>query len=545
MKIIKIFFGAVGLFFLASCGKEGKDAPEPTRMIPETYLSLVESYRSGQEYIDVKVLSTSAKIFFNDGKSLLVPFTDFLIEDCRSGAAPSTMETDPVSHEWILGGKASGIFKTSGTLEESYPLYSFFDESMLSVFVSNGDTLKIRNATYRESDPPVVKEYMIPKIHIITDGRAPVVSKEDYVKGTIRIEDPGKWFSDVEVLETTMRIRGRGNSTWGMPKKPYRIKLDSKESIFGIPKDKDWVLLANYSDKTLLRNITAMQISRILGMKWTPVMISVEVWLNDEYQGVYTFTEHKKVSKNRVNIDVVKETDNSGDAVTGGYYLEIEEAMDEPVCFKTGKNVPVMFHEPENPTAAQQSYVKDWFASFEKALDDIGKGNGLRYEDYIDVASFVNYYIIQELTLNPDGNVRKSTFVTKEKNSKLEMYHVWDFDITLGNCNYFKDDAGRRMWLIKGCVWYNQLFRDPGFVTKVKNRWNEVYPELKTVPDFIQGERNLLKGAEDRNFDRWRILGKYVWPNYAWFQTYDEELKFLSDFYKDRLEWLNSEINKL
>lgn len=544
MKLIRTLFCAMTIFLLASCGKESGDVPEPQRRIPESYLNLVVGYRDGKRYVDVKVLSRSSKIFFEDGNSLIIPADDFVIEDCRSGKAPREVTADAATGEWTVGGEATGIFKTSGKMEESFPLYSCFDEEKLSVFVSNGDTLKLVNANYHEPDPPVGKEYVIPKIHIATDGHAPVVSKEDYVKGTIRIEDPGKWFSDVDVLEATMRIRGRGNSTWGMPKKPYRIKLDSKESILGISKEKDWVLLANYSDKTLLRNITAMRISRILGMKWTPEMISAEVWLNDEYQGVYTFTEHKKVSKNRVNIEVVKETDNSGEAVTGGYYLEIEEAMDEPVCFKTGKNVPVMFHDPENPTAEQQAYVKEWFSLFERALDDIGKDGGLKYDDYIDVASFVNYYIIQELTLNPDGNVRKSTFVTKERNSKLEMYHVWDFDITLGNCNYFQDDAGRRMWLIRGCVWYNQLFRDPVFVAKVKSRWNEVYPELKTIPDFVQEERKLLGGAEDRNFERWRILGQYVWPNYAWFQTYDEEIKFLLNFYNDRLEWFNDEINK-
>lgn len=545
MKLIRTLFCAMTIFLLASCGKESGDVPEPQRRIPESYMNLVAGYRDGKRYVDVKVLSRSSKIFFEDGNSLIIPADDFVIEDCRSGKASREVTADAATGEWTVGGEATGIFKTSGKMEESFPLYSCFDEEKLSVFVSNGDTLKLVNANYREPDPPVAKEYVIPKIHIATDRHAPVVSKEDYVKGTIRIEDPGKWFSDVDVLEATMRIRGRGNSTWGMPKKPYRIKLDSKESILGISKDKDWVLLANYSDKTLLRNITAMRISRILGMKWTPEMISAEVWLNDEYQGVYTFTEHKKVSKNRVNIEVVKETDNSDEAVTGGYYLEIEEAMDEPVCFKTGKNVPVMFHDPENPTAEQQAYVKEWFSLFERALDDIGKAGGLKYDDYIDVDSFVNYYIIQELTLNPDGNVRKSTFVTKERDSKLEMYHVWDFDITLGNCNYFQDDAGRRMWLIRGCVWYNQLFRDPVFVAKVKSRWNEVYPELKTIPDFVQEERKLLVGAEDRNFERWRILGQYVWPNYAWFQTYDEEIKFLLDFYYDRLEWLNDEINKL
>ena len=162
-------------------------------------------------------------------------------------------------------------------------------------------------------DPPA-KEYAIPIIWIDTDGAAPIRDKDNYVNGTIKVSDPKGYFSDVKEFEARMKIKGRGNSTWGMPKKPYKIKLEEKAEILGIPKDKEWVLLANYADKSLLRNITAMEMSRILGFRWTPVMISVEFYLNGEYQGVYVFTEHKKVSKNRVNID----TENDS------FYIEIE-----------------------------------------------------------------------------------------------------------------------------------------------------------------------------------------------------------------------------
>ena len=336
----------------------------------------------------------------------------------------------------------------------------------------------------------------------------------------------------------TGKIRGRGNSTWGMPKKPYRIKLDEKVDLFGSPGDKDWILLANYSDKTLLRNIVAMEISRICGMAWTPRMLSVDVYLNQEYIGVYTFCDHKEVAKDRVNIEVATETD-----LEGGYYLELEEAMDEPVCFKTVWDTPVMFHEPEYPTEAQQKYVKEWFNGFERALERVQGEHDDAYRSYIDVPSFINYYIIQEITKNPDGNVRKSTYLTKEKGKPLEMYHVWDFDITLGNCDYtnFEKPEGWQMRYVK---WYNQMFFDPAFKKAVVDRWNELYPTLLTqVTAFLDRQHTLMAGAESRNFDRWQILGVKVWPNYYYFPTYEEEYAFLKEFYEARLAWLNERIN--
>ena len=386
----------------------------------------------------------------------------------------------------------------------------------------------------------IPEDYRIPEVYITTENGKQIESKDDWVKATFRFDDPSGFYMETLSMTLTGKIRGRGNSTWGMPKKPYRIKLDEKTDLFGSPGDKDWVLLANYSDKTLLRNITAMELSRVCGMAWTPRMLSVDVYLNEEYIGVYTFCDHKEVAKDRVNIEVA-----GADELEGGYYLEIEEAMDEPVCFKTAGpwNTPVMFHEPEQPSAAQQKYVKDWFEGFEAALDHIqGDHDYTSWRAYIDIPSFIDYYIIQEITKNPDGNVRKSTYLTKEKGKKLEMYHVWDFDITLGNCDYggFEQPAGWQMRYVK---WYNQLFFDPGFKEDVVARWNELYPELQKVTDFIDRQYVLMAGAEARNFDRWKILGVKVWPNYYYYATYDAEYAFLKRFYSERLVWLNGKIN--
>ena len=384
----------------------------------------------------------------------------------------------------------------------------------------------------------IPSNFRIPVVHITTEDGKAIDSKEDYVKASFRFEDPSRFYSDQETVEGTGKIRGRGNTTWGMPKKPYRIKLDEKTDVFGFPGDKDWILLANYSDKTLLRNILAMEISRLCGMSWTPRMLSVDVYLNGEYIGVYTFCDHKEVAPDRVNIEVATETD-----IEGGYYLEIEEAMDEPVCFKTVWDTPVMFHEPEKPTEAQQRYVKEWFNGFEHALERVQGEHDYAYRSYIDIPSFINYYIIQEITKNPDGNVRKSTYLTKEKGKPLEMYHVWDFDITLGNCDYtdFEKPEGWQMRYVK---WYNQLFFDPDFKKAVVDRWNELYSTLLTqVPAFLDRQHALLAGAEARNFDRWQILGVKVWPNYYAFPTYGQEYAFLKEFYEARLAWLNNRIN--
>ena len=386
-------------------------------------------------------------------------------------------------------------------------------------------------------DKTIPDDYRIPVVRITTEGGKGIESKTDWVKADFRFEDPSGFYTDTLVTDVKGRIRGRGNTTWGMPKKPYRIKLDEKHAVFGPWGNKDWILLANYSDKTLLRNIMAMEVSRVCGMPWTPRMLSVDVYLNDEYIGVYAFSDHKEVAGRRVDIQVAGPTD-----LDGGYYLEIEEAMDEPVCFKTVWDTPVMFHDPEEPTAAQQKYVKDWFDGFERALEHVQGEHDYSYRSYIDIPSFINYYIIQEVAKNPDGNVRKSTYLTKEKGKPLVMYHVWDFDITLGNCDYtnFEKPDGWQMRYVK---WYNQLFFDPSFKEDVVARWNELYPELKKVPDFIDRQLALMAGAEERNFDRWPILGVKVWPNYYAFPTYAEEYAFLKRFYTERLEWLNGKIN--
>ena len=545
-----------GILFLSVSCREDPVIPENKPVTPPSFREIVAAYRDGKTYVETRTLTTFSKVFFQDGSSVIVPTSEWIIEDGTDTLSyvPKTVVREGTT--WSLDGKDTGIERTNGPLEESLPIYAYRDLKYLRIWASNGETMEFDNGWEPEKpvepvDPPtppyidplhdkvIPSNFRIPTVHISTEGGKTIDSKEDYVKASFRFEDPSRFYSDEETVEVTGKIRGRGNSTWGMPKKPYRIKLDEKVDLFGSPGDKDWILLANYSDKTLLRNIMAMEISRVCGMAWTPRMLSVDVYLNQEYIGVYTFCDHKEVAKDRVNIEVAAETD-----IEGGYYLEIEEAMDEPVCFKTVWDTPVMFHEPEYPTEAQQRYVREWFNGFEHALERVQGQHDYAYRSYIDIPSFINYYIIQEITKNPDGNVRKSTYLTKEKGKPLEMYHVWDFDITLGNCDYtnFEKPEGWQMRYVK---WYNQLFFDPDFKKAVVDRWNELYPTLQTqVLAFLDRQYALMAGAESRNFDRWQILGVKVWPNYYAFPTYGREYAFLKEFYEARLAWLNERINR-
>lgn len=403
------------------------------------------------------------------------------------------------------------------------------------------------------------KKPQLPVIRIKTVNAAPITDKKNYVKGTFRIEDPDGLYWDKEVFEVEMTkdgIRGRGNSTWGMPKKPYKIKFDDKISIFGLGEDKEWVLLANYADKTLLRNVVAMRLSEIVGMPWTLAMLPVEVYLNDEYLGCYTFSEHKKVSKHRVDLDIVGEGDNSGDAVTGGYYFEIEQQMDETTCFYSPAcHLPMMFSDPEEPTSEQFEYVKNYFMEAETQLMNKNFDPETGWQKHIDIESFAKAFIVNELTKNIDGNMRKSSFIAKKQGGKLYMPHLWDYDIALGNSQNHKNefpiaDSSPEGWFIKTCSldgtvnWYTLLSQDPAFCAKVKEIWNKNYSALHSLPNFIDRQALLISEAQVRNFKKWDILNDTsVWPNNPTTGDYYKHVDFLKNFIERRMAWLDGKFN--
>ena len=539
MKRILLILTAIAALML-SCEKP-EPGPDTGAKARPGYKELLEAYDAGKVFKEVQPSAEVNVVVFEDGSKINVPVSSFIIYDHTKTPAP-TVEVETGMQWWSVGGQMTGIKALHSALSkyDAEPVYAYYDAKTLYMYVSNRTLLKFASNRLTPEEE-LARRQNIPVIEIDTGGKG-IYDKENYVKGTITIKDPEKLYSDVEEFTATMGIRGRGNSTWSFPKKPWKVKLDSKASIFGMGADKEWCLLANYADRTLMRNILAMKLSEICGFAWTPHMYSVHVYLNNEYQGVYTFCEHKKVSADRVDIDL-----DAGDV-----YLEIEQQQDETTCWWTSMGVPMMFSDPEEPSAELLAEIQKHFDDFEDALyskdmADPQKG----YAAYIDVDSFIDYFIVQELAKNTDGNLRKSSFITKKKGDKLVMYHLWDFDLTFGNSGgllhnpegfFIKDYTPG--WYV-GDNWFNRMMKDPAFVDRLQARWNELYPQLVAMVDFIDEQALILDKAQQQNFKVWSIWESVDWVDCPSLGSYKKEVDFLKEFYSKRVEWMNNAINKL
>ena len=295
-------------------------------------------------------------------------------------------------------------------------------------------------------------------IRIDTQGAAPILSKDDYVDATLRVGNGG------EAIQT--RIRGRGNSTWTMPKKPYRLKLDKKTALLGMAADKDWALLANYSDKTLMRNSVAFCMSRMLGMAWTPDSRYVELTLNGDYVGSYQLTEHVKTGPDRV--DIGEESTLAGDPGMG-FLLEIDARLDEVFWFHSTQGVP--YTVKSDLVAEQLPAITDYVAQVEAALfgsDFTNADTG--YERYLGTDTLIDLYLINELMRNTDA-FASSTFAYRPRDGKLHFGPAWDFDIAAGNVNYSGNWRTEGWWVRTVSPYVARLQQDPEFERRVKQRW--------------------------------------------------------------------------
>ena len=373
--------------------------------------------------------------------------------------------------------------------------------------------------------------------------------KDTYIKGTISFEDPDGWYSDSTSLSLGFQMKGRGNTSWGNEKKPFRLKLDSKHRVFGMKGNKDWVLIANYNDKSLLRNTLGFKVSKICGLAWTPKVRACDVTINGKDYGSYLLVQHKEVAGEKVDIH----------PELNDYYIEVETSGNDYRIPLLG--TPIYFKDPTlaEMGATREKYIRGYLNDWGAA---VVADNFEKVYEMMDVDSFVNFFIVEELAKNIDGNFRKSTFMTKVDGQKLVLYHVWDFDIAFGNCDYMhseflpdsrgiygNDPTGWYVKVVderkKSSGLYQHLFKDPSFVARVKARWQEVYPSLCELPAWLEEEAAVNRESYDRNFQIWHILGTYVWPNPSPIPSdYDGELAFLKDFLSDRLEWMNSEISK-
>lgn len=387
------------------------------------------------------------------------------------------------------------------------------------------------------TEPPVVTEppptcvvEAPASMTIETTGSAPITSKDLYVTGRLQIAASGT----SPAVDATTQIRGRGNSTWELPKKPYRLKIDSKTAVLGMPSDKDWALLANYSDKTLLRNSVAFCLGNMLGMPYVPRQKYAELTLNGQYQGLYQVTEHIKTGDKRVPIGQEDST------IDSGYLLEIDGRATAPdVIFHSSQGM--VFEVKTDATAEQLAVIQASINAFESALFGANFADPVNgYAKYIDVDSLVDFYLVNELMRNNDA-FNASTYVYKARGGKIVFGPLWDFDIAAGNIYYNGNEAPEGFNLNTTSRYISRVIQDPAFKARVAARWKILSAKMPELQTFIDTSARTLDGAQTKNFQTWDILGILVWPNFQINNTYAGEITYLKNWLSVRARWLDGQ----
>lgn len=334
----------------------------------------------------------------------------------------------------------------------------------------------------------------LPTLYLTTDNNRTINDRETWVPGSLKVvagEDvPG-------LYDGRMEIRGRGNSTWPAPKKPYRIKLDSKFNLLGMPsKAKNWVLLANYFDNTLLRSALAFEISKFLGFEYTCAYRFVDVFLNGSYIGNYTLTDHVQVENNRVEVEELNASDTNLPVISGGYFVQEElYAPEEDGYFQTSHagKYDVKYPDSDDINNQQREYIRNYIKDYENRVFSANFLDPVTgYNAVVDRTSQVNWQIANELIGNPDAYL--SVYLFKKRNDpKLYFGPVWDNDLAFNNTDRFADMTHMMM----SEVAYNnskieRMLLDPAFREEIKNRWKAlrnagIYEHLDAkIPELAQ-----------------------------------------------------------
>lgn len=396
-------------------------------------------------------------------------------------------------------------------------------------------TLSVVNPTDSYSGFPILA--------LMTEDEKPVDSKEEWVAGRV-VFDPQ--LSDYTRYSGTMNIKGRGHNSWGQPKKPYNVKLSEKTSFMGMNKHKRWSLLANANDRTLLRNRVAYHIGRLTKLPWTPDTRYVDVMLNGKFVCNYLLTEQIRVDKNRVNITEAKEGMAPEEV---GYLLEFDRYVEDNYFYTTRRQLPVNIKDPDEDllTPAQKEYISNYVDEIETLL--YGKDEiDIAYRDMIDIDTFIDWWIVVELTENRDTKLPGSCHMYKDAGGKLCAGPLWDFDLTtfLGSTNSFMHydyevDLDNPVFTNRS-LWYKKLFSDPFFKARAKERWNQYKPLFDTVSNFIDNEKNIIDRSATRNWEIWPISDSTT--NRDEHLSWEEAVKQLKENYNIRLNWLDKQINQ-
>ena len=380
----------------------------------------------------------------------------------------------------------------------------------------------------------------LPVLYIQTENSAAITSKEDYINATYYLDNMG--LSDYQSIGTkteplAMEIKGRGNYSWtGFDKKPYRIKLADKQQLLGMNKSKHFTLLAHADDsndrKGFMRNAVGFELSKLIGMTYTPDAKPLELVLNGDYIGLYFLTEHIRVDKDRVNIVEQEDEEIDSEKITGGWLVEIDNYDTDPhITIKEGGKTTmwITYKTPEVLSYLQEQYLTQQM----KLIDNLvyGDKNSNELWNHLDMDALAKFYIVQELTDNYES-FHGSCYLHKDigANAKWNFGPVWDFGSS------FNRDKSQYMY--QGDVWHNhwipEICKFPAFMNRVKEIWNEFYNgKYNNIYTFIDTHESLIKQAVVKDKERW--------PQYHGSQTLSTYIDRTTDVLRKNAKWLNEQ----
>ena len=380
---------------------------------------------------------------------------------------------------------------------------------------------------------------LIPRVILRTTSE--ITSRTETVPATIKIDNCPEFGS----IDATGKARGRGNATFlSYPKKSYKFKLDEAQSVCGFHENRDWVLLAEYCDKSLMRTTYMNALSRAAGCEWTPSSTHVDLYLNGSYNGTYLLTEQVERAKSKVNVE------------DDGFIIEDDNYYSwEPFSFPTtfGRRYTFKYPSTENGDIVYHDenyyYMKNYMIALEASLvADNFKDPENGYRKYIDVPSFARWFLVMEILSCQDPNY---FYALPTKGAKLKMYPCWDAEWTLGNAY-----AGSSGWtslpanfekkeLNINRKYFPYLFKDPYFVEQTYLLWQEMKKNLDDVRSEVAAEVENVRLSQAENFKRWDILSKQVSVEQIVLGSWEAEVKYASDWFERRLVWFDSYMQDL
>ena len=453
--------------------------------------------------------------------------------------------------------KARVFESDSSTSSTAIEAYSFVDPSLAS-FSSNLPLIVLD--TFGERVPFGQKIPVVARFVDVKTGRSSLLGQVDF--------------------EGLGELNVRGHTSLRYPKHSYHFQTKQeglgsrKVGLLGLPKESDWVLYAPYSDKSLMRDVLGYELSNQIG-RYAARTRFVEVFLNDSrgklsqrnYIGVYIFEEKIKRGKNRVPIEKLTPEDVTDPNITGGYIIKKDHSdpVDNPdesipmlggsgprkeSSFRSTHGSHFIYVEPKGDeiTVEQKAWLKRYVNKFEQVLySDEFADPKTGYAAYIDPDSFIDHHLLVELSKNIDG-FRFSTFYYKDRGGRLNMGPIWDWNLSFGNANA-RDGVNPENWYWsqlddRQYSWFRRLFEDPDFAQRYADRWGQLRTNQFAVAKILARIDELaaqLDEAQARNFRRWRILGRNVWPNAYVGKSFSDEISFLKQWIRQRIEWMDQE----